>query len=164
MAICAAIALCLGAAADMSRSDFDLAAELERLGSLGLVELREVWRRLHQTPPPVRLSREILLRGITYGLQERAIGGLSRSSLRRLRHESDEASRGRGRPPRVSLKPGTQLVREWRGVTYTVIVLAEGVEWRGQRYKSLSVVAREITGAHWSGPRFFGLKAGASDG
>jgi hypothetical protein len=148
----------------MRRSEFDLAAELERLDSLCLLELRETWRRLNQKPPPARLSREILLRGITYGLQERTFGGFSRSSLRRLQHGGEEASQGRARPPRVSLKPGTQLVREWHGVTHTVVVLADGVAWRGQRYKSLSVVARQITGAHWSGPRFFGLKAGASDG
>jgi len=137
----------------MSRSNFDLAAEFERLEGLGLVELREAWRRLHQAPPPARLSREILLRGLTYKLQESAFGGLARSSLRRLQPGSVEASR-----PRVSLKPGTQLVREWHGVTHTVLILDDGVAWRGQRYKSLSVVAREITGAHWSGPRFFGLK------
>lgn len=148
----------------MARTEVDLAADIARLEGLDLVELREAWRRLHQTPPPVRLSREILLRGIVYGLQESAFGGLSRSSLRRLRHGSGEASHGKGRSPGVSPKPGTQLVREWHGVTHTVIILAKGVEWRGQRYKSLSVVAREITGAHWSGPRFFGLRAGASDG
>ncbi len=148
----------------MSGSECDLAAELERLKGLGLVELREAWRRLHQTPPPARLSRELLLRGISYKLQERTFGGLSRSSLRRLQRVDDKASQGRDRYLTVSPKPGTQLVREWRGVTYTVIVLADGVEWRGQRYKSLSVIAREITGAHWSGPRFFGLRARASDG
>ncbi len=148
----------------MSRSEFDLAAEFERLEGLSVVELREAWRRLHQTPAPQRLSREILMRGITYNLQERAFGGSSRSSLRRLRHGNEAASRGASRPPPVSLRPGTQLVREWHGVTHTVIVLADGVEWRGQSYKSLSVVARQITGAHWSGPRFFGLKSGASDG
>lgn len=143
----------------MSRSNFDLAAEFERLKGLGLIELREAWRRLHQTPPPARLSREILLRGLTYKLQEGAFGGLARLNLRRLQPGSVEASR-----PRVSLKPGTQLVREWHGVTHTVVILDDGVEWRGQRYKSLSVVAREITDAHWSGPRFFGLRAGGSDG
>lgn len=148
----------------MSGSDVDLAAEIARLKGLGLVEMREAWRRLHQTPPPQRLSREILLRGIAYRLQERAFGGLSRSSLRRLRHGSEEASHGKGRRPGISPKPGTQLIREWHGVTHTVIILADGVEWRGQRYKSLSLVAREITGAHWSGPRFFGLRAGTSDG
>lgn len=148
----------------MSSSDFDLAVELARLEGLGLVELREAWRRLHRTPPPKRLSREILLRGVTHQLQERTFGGLSRSRLRRLQSGSDEASRGGGRPSRVSPKPGTQLVREWHGVTHTVVIRADGVEWRGQRYKSLSVVARKITGAHWSGPRFFGLRGGASDG
>ena len=148
----------------MGKSDFDLAAEFARLEGVDLVELRESWRRLHQTLPPARLSREILLRGIAYGLQERAFGGLSRSSLRRLRHGSEEGFLGRSGPQVVSLKPGTRLVREWHGVTHTVMILADGVEWRGQRYRSLSVVAREITGAHWSGPRFFGLKAGASDG
>ena len=60
--------------------------------------------------------------------------------------------------PPISLKPGTRLVREWRGVTHTVLVHADGVEWNGRRYRSLTVIAREITGAHWSGPRFFGLK------
>lgn len=68
--------------------------------------------------------------------------------------------------PRTTVKPGTRLVREWNGDTHTVLVHADGVEWRGKRYRSLSVVAREITGAHWSGPRFFGLtsKKGAGDG
>ncbi len=56
------------------------------------------------------------------------------------------------------MKVGTRLVREWNGQTHTVLVHADGVEWRGKRYRSLSVVAREITGAHWSGPRFFGLE------
>lgn len=61
-------------------------------------------------------------------------------------------------------KPGMRLVREWHGVTHTVVILEDGVEWRGKRYRSLSVVAREITGAHWSGPRFFGLTVGRTDG
>jgi hypothetical protein len=56
------------------------------------------------------------------------------------------------------LKAGTRLVREWRGVTHTVLVHADGFEWNGRRYRSLTIVAREITGAHWSGPRFFGLR------
>ena len=68
-------------------------------------------------------------------------------------------SRGSAKPPPpISLRPGTRLVREWRGVTHTVLIHADGIEWRGQRYRSLSVVARKITGARWSGPRFFGLR------
>jgi hypothetical protein len=68
--------------------------------------------------------------------------------------------------PRTIVKPGTRLVREWNGQTQTVLVHADGVEWRGRRYRSLSVVARAITGAHWSGPRCFGLssKKGVGDG
>jgi hypothetical protein len=57
-----------------------------------------------------------------------------------------------------ALKPGTRLVREWRGVTHTLLIHTDGIEWRGRRYRSLSVVARTITGARWSGPRFFGLR------
>src|ERR1700694_3756496 len=61
-------------------------------------------------------------------------------------------------PPSVSLRPGTRLVREWRGVTHTALIHADGIEWRGQRYRSLSVVARKITCARWSVPRFFVLR------
>ena len=68
--------------------------------------------------------------------------------------ESDAQKRARP----ISLKAGTRLVREWRGVTYTVLVHADGFDWNGRRYRSLTIVAREITGAHWSGPRFFGLR------
>ncbi len=150
----------------MTRSAVDIASELARLEGLAILDLRQVWRRLHQTPPPMRLSRDILLRGIAYKLQERVLGGLLKSTLRKLqRSDPDGPPMPEGRRhPRVSFKPGTRLVREWHDVTHTVVILADGVEWRGQRYRSLSVVAREITGARWSGPRFFGLKAGAADG
>jgi hypothetical protein len=75
------------------------------------------------------------------------------------RASADPLGRGAVKPtPPISLKPGTRLVREWRGVTHMVLIHADGIEWRGQRYRSLSVVAREITGARWSGLRFFGLR------
>ena len=149
----------------MAKPFLDITAEIARLEPLTLDELREQWLRLHQTPPPKRLSRDILLRGITYKLQEEAVGGLSKAILRKLQTTGHcEASSAAKRRPRPSFKPGTRLVREWHGVTHTVVILANGVEWRGQRYRSLSIVAREITGAHWSGPRFFGLKGGAPDG
>ena len=149
----------------MAMSAVDISIELARLDSLTILQLRQEWRRLHQTPPPMRLSRDLLLRGIAYKFQERVLGGLSKSTLRKLQGSGSESSSSTTkRRPRVSFKPGTRLVREWHGVTHTVVIIADGVEWRGQRYRSLSVVAREITGAHWSGPRFFGLKAGAADG
>lgn len=112
--------------------------------------------------PRKSLSLDLLIRGITYKIQERTFGGLSKSVLRKLSGATSEASLDAERKapsekaPRVSLKAGTRLVREWNGQTHTVLIHADGVEWRGKRYRSLSVVAREITGAHWSGPRFLG--------
>src|ERR1700736_733944 len=86
--------------------------------------------------------------------------GLSMATARKLEQAAaGPPSRGAVIPaPPISLKPGTRLVREWRGVTHTALIHADGIEWRGQRYRSLSVVARTITGARWSGPRFFGLR------
>jgi hypothetical protein len=146
----------------------DIAAELTRLEALTNFELRAEWRRLHHMQPPKSLSRDLLLRGITYKIQERASGGLSKSVLRKLTGAGPDATSDDHRrvTPRTTVKPGTRLVREWNGQTHTVLVHADGVEWRDKRYRSLSVVAREITGAHWSGPRFFGLtsKKVAGDG
>ncbi len=146
----------------------DVAAELSRLEALTNFELRAEWRRLHHMQPPKSLSRDLLLRGITYKIQERAFGGLSKSILRKLSLSEAVAplADSRSASPRTAVKPGTRLVREWNGDTHTVLVHADGVEWRGQRYRSLTMVARAITGAHWSGPRFFGLtsKKGAVDG
>ena len=165
----AAIASRSGAVARMDKSAIDIAETLVRLSALTIFELRDEWRRLHRMPPPMRLSRDLLIRAITYKLQERAYGGLSKATLRKLEQfEADPPIRGAAKPtPPISLKPGTRLVREWRGVSHTVLIHADGVEWRGRRYPSLSTVAREITGAHWSGPRFFGLRqrpsAGPSD-
>lgn len=144
----------------MSKPALNMAAELARLGNLTTFELRTEWRRLHRMPPPMRLSRELLIRAITYKLQERAFGGLSKSLLRKLESLNADPSAGEHRKPTppISLKPGTGLVREWRGVTHAVLVHADGIEWKGRRYKSLTLIAREITGARWSGPRFFGLR------
>jgi hypothetical protein len=152
----------------MKPASIDIAAELVRLEAMTNFELRSEWRRLHHMQPPRSLSRDLLLRGITYKIQERVFGGLTKSVLRKLSASETEAPSTKGRKvsPRTTVKPGTRLVREWNGQTHTVLVLPDGVEWRGQRYRSLSVVAREITGAHWSGPRFFGLttKTGESEG
>ena len=156
----AVIASKRGAFADMDKAAIDVAKALARLSALTIFELRGEWRRLHRMPPPMRLSRDLLIRGISYKLQERAYGGLSKATARKLeRASADPLNRGAAKPaPPISLKPGTRLVREWRGITHMVLIHADGIEWRGQRYPSLSVVAREITGAHWSGPRFFGLR------
>ena len=152
----------------MKPASIDIAGELVRLESQTNFELRGEWRRLHHMQPPRSLSRDFLLRGITYKLQERALGGLPKSILRKLSvSEAESPSTQCRKPsPRTVVKPGTRLVREWNGQTHTVLIHADGVEWRGKRCRSLSIVAREITGAHWSGPRFFGLttKKGVADG
>lgn len=146
----------------MPSDAIDIAAELMRLEVLTNFELRREWRRLHGMQPPKSLSRDLLLRGITYKIQERAFGGLSKSVIRKLSEAPSNVVR---QTTPVRVKVGTRLVREWNGQTHTVLVHADGVEWRGKLYRSLSVVARKITGAHWSGPRFFGLttKQGAGD-
>ena len=147
-------------AKDMAKSSIDIAESLAGLSAATIFELRGEWRRLHRAPPPMRLSRDLLLRAITYKLQERPLGGLSKSIIRKLErlNLNSEASDAQKPAPPISLKAGTRLVREWRGVTHTVLVHADGFEWNGRRYRSLTIVAREITGAHWSGPRFFGLR------
>src|ERR1700692_1873104 len=149
-----------GAFADMNKAAIDIAKALARLSELTIFELRGEWRRLHRTPPPMRLSRDLLTRGIIYQLQERAYGGLSTATARKLEHaNADPQSRGAAKPVQpISLRPGTRLVREWRGITHMVLIHADGIEWRGQRYRSLTIVARKITGARWSGARVFGLR------
>ena len=151
-----------GAAAEMTKPSINLAEELARLSAATIFELRREWRRLHRAAPPMRLSRDLLMRGITYKLQERLRGSLSKSILRKLEgvNLESEASGAQKPPPPILLKAGTRLIREWRGVTQTVLVHAKGFEWNGRRYRSLTIIAQKITGAHWSGPRFFGLRKG----
>ncbi len=98
---------------------------------------------------------------IAYRLQEKTLGGLKPSTRRRLQRVATDAAAGRAgnTASERRIKPGVVLLREWHGVTHQVTVLADGVRLRGQRYRSLSQVARVITGARWSGPRFFGLKS-----
>jgi hypothetical protein len=139
----------------------DLEAKLMAIETLGLPELRTEWRRLYRKPPPHRLSRDLLIRGVAYKIQEAVHGGLTKPTLRRLRILSDQSASGAGSKleRQAAFKPGTTLLREWNGTTHEVQVLADGFEWRGQTYASLSKIAKAITGAHWSGPRFFGLRA-----
>jgi len=146
----------------MIKLSIDVAETLARLSAATIFELRGEWRRLHRMLPPMRLSRDLLMRGITYKLQERLHGGLSWSILRKLERLSldSKGSAAQKPAPPISLKAGTRLVREWRGRTHTVLVQAHGFEWNGRRHRSLTVIAHEITGAHWSGPRFFGLRKG----
>jgi hypothetical protein len=113
---------------------------------------------LHHTGPPLGLSRDLIIRGLADKLQQRALGGPSRALQRRLRTLAAEFEKGaRSFDPDIVLKTGATLVRQWRGHTHTVLAREDGFEYDGQRYRSLTVIAERITGAHWSGPRFFGL-------
>ena len=114
---------------------------------------------LHHTGPPLGLSRDLTIRGLADKLQQRAHGGPSRALQRRLRMLAREFENGAGSfDPGGVLKIGARLVRRWRGHTHTVLVGEDGFEYDGQRYRSLTVIAERITGAHWSGPRFFGVR------
>ena len=140
-------------------SEDAVAVKLEALAEMDYDALRAEWRRLYRAQAPKRVSRDLLMLGVAWKVQERAYGGLGAATKRRLadlaKTMEQDGDLARNRVAR--LKPGARLVREWRGETHTVIVLDDGFEWRGDRWRSLSVIAREITGAHWSGPRFFGL-------
>ena len=136
--------------------------ELDRIGSLGVAELRTEWQRLNHGSPP-KLSRELFALALAYQLQEQEYGGLSKSTRRKLQTvaKSWRATGRIGPYPTLSLKPGARLVREWHGRRHTVTVTGDGFEHEGTSYPSLTVIARKITGAHWSGPRFFGLPTSA---
>ena len=142
----------------------DIAAKLRALEQMDHAALRAAWRRLYRAHPPKRVARDLLLLGVAWKIQEQAYGGLGAATRRHVAELAEtlegEGDVSRGRVAR--LRPGARLVREWRGETHTVIVGEDGFEWRGRHWRSLSVIAREITGGHWSGPRFFGLKGKAN--
>jgi hypothetical protein len=135
-----------------------LDCDISRLVDRSTQELRCAWQTLHHTGPPLGLSRDLIVRGLADKLQQRARGGPSRALQRRLQTLAAEFEKGaRSFDPGIVLKTGATLVRQWRGHTHTVLVREDGFEYGGQRYRSLTVIAERITGAHWSGPRFFGL-------
>jgi hypothetical protein len=137
---------------------------LSRLPKLDIRELREEWRRLYKADASPHLSRELLIRAVAYRMQEVALGGLRPEPQRQLRQIAMELKEGGAARIRLrpQLKPGTRLMREWRGRTYEVVILDDGFCWQGTQYRSLSSIARKITGTAWSGPLFFGLKQNRS--
>ena len=135
---------------------------LSRLPTLDLGELRELWCRFYKTETTPRLSRELLVCAVAYRMQEVAAGGPRLELQRQLRQialEPQQTGRLRILP---QLKPGTRLMREWRGQSHEVLVLDDGFSWQGTHYRSLSAIARKITGTAWSGPLFFGLRSNRS--
>jgi hypothetical protein len=136
-----------------------VAAKLQALEQMDRAALSAEWRRRYRAHPPKRVARDLLMLGIAWKIQEQAYGGLGAAAKRRLADLVTTMDRDgdvtRNRVAR--LKPGAKLLREWGGKTHTVAVVEDGFEWKGTHWRSLSAIAREITGVHWSGPRFFGL-------
>jgi hypothetical protein len=137
---------------------------LSRLPTLDIAELRQQWHGLYKTQAPANLSRELLVRAVAHRMQELARGGLRsepRRQLLRIAQQFKETGEATVRA-RPNLRPGTRLMREWQGRTHDVLVLEDGFFWQNTQYRSLSALARKITGTAWSGPLFFGLKPNRS--
>ena len=141
-----------------------IAAEVVALALLTHQELRLAWRRHYKTHPPKFLNRNVIELGVAWKIQERAFGGLGAATKRQVDALADEleAKSGITKPKELKLRPGARLIRDWHGETHDVLVTVDGFHWRGRNWRSLTLIAKEITGTHWSGPRFFGL-AGSSN-
>ena len=138
----------------------EISTRLEELPRLRTAKLRSLWQELFEKPVHPKLRREMMIPILAYRIQEKAYGGLKASTRKRLEKLAQELERD----PKAQLqahqqiKTGTKLLRQWRGETHNVIVVDDGFDYRNKRYKSLSEIARQITGTRWSGPLFFGLK------
>jgi hypothetical protein len=151
----------------MSDTTLDQIADL---GALPMAALRDRWRSLMGSEPP-RYNRSFLVRRLAHQLQELAYGGLSQASRARMDELLTQAgcdeiaslgARKRIASGRRELPvAGTRLIREWNGQCHEVTVVSGGFAYRGRRYRSLTAIAELITGTHWNGPAFFGVRAGA---
>jgi hypothetical protein len=112
--------------------------------------------------PPPKLRTSLLVQGIAYRLQEKALGGIKRATVRLLERIANDAAARRQAAPtpeKIRVSAGTVLIREWHGTKHQVTVAKDGFLYRGKRFHSLSQIARTITDSRWSGPLFFGLKS-----
>ena len=136
----------------------EIEAEIERIRSLGLDELRARWRATFRSSPPPAFTKDLVARFLCWHIQEQAFGELAADTAKLL----DGIARGTKPAMDRRLKAGTVLVREYQGERHTVTVVLGGYAWRDTTYTSLSMVARAITGTSWNGYRFFGLETGRS--
>jgi hypothetical protein len=136
-------------------------AELDRLAVMPIAQLRVRYREVFRTDPPKAFGPDLLRRSVSHRIQEKAYGGLSRSTQRLL----DQLMNAFSAKPNSKIvlprriKPGSVLVREWKGRSHRVMVLADGFAYDGNTYSNLSEIAGLITGTRWNGPRFFGLRS-----
>jgi hypothetical protein len=144
-----------------SKSPETISRKLASLESSPIKILKDQWRALYGSEPPHRVSRELLTRAVAYRIQEQARGGLNPSTRRLLVRLANDARSGQPLKfePTASASAGTVLVRDWHGTAHEVRVLDQGVLYKRKRYRSLTEVARLITGVHWNGPLFFGLRS-----
>lgn len=135
-----------------------LAEQIDAITAMSLAERKAEWHRLYGTPVPPAFSSSLIARALAYRLQEKRLGSLTTAELRHLAKLGRKEERARAASVLTTVpKPGTWLSRTWHGEVHQVIVLENGYDYRGERYPSLSAIARKVTGAKWSGPRFFGL-------
>ena len=137
--------------------------QLEELRNCSSSVLRQQWRTVFRSVAP-DMPPDLIRRAVAWRLQERVHGGLAPAVMKTIAALQASLARDSSMVVAPALKPGTRLVREWHGRTYHVLVCDEGYEFDQRRYRSLSQIAREITGATWSGPRFFGLKSDKRNG
>ena len=141
-------------------------AELDRLPTMPIVELRSRYLAVFRTQPPKAFGPDLLRRSIAYRIQKQAYGGLSREAERTL----DQLVKAYWNNPRARLdiprriKPGSVLVRDWKGATHKVMIVTGGFAYDGKTFASLSEIATLITGTKWNGPRFFGLRPRKNEG
>jgi hypothetical protein len=139
-----------------------LELEIARLRGLELPNLRAIWEKHHGTAAPKTLRRDTLIRSILWQMQAKAFGGLKPATRKYLLEIADAARSKTAAncppPPPIRIRPGTKLIRVWQDRTHTVTALNEGFEWQGKRYRSLSQIARAMTGTRWNGLVFFGVK------
>lgn len=132
-------------------------ARLAEIKIMDVVALKGMWRDLNGTEPPP-YNRKFLESRLAYRVQELAYGGLKPETLKRLEALAEELVPRGSRRKDTRLAAGTRLIREWQGVEHTVTVLTDGFDYEGRPYKSLSAIARAITGTRWNGWLFFGLR------
>ena len=140
--------------------------QIAKWRTLSRSQLLDLWHKLYNRTAPPGIRREILVPFLAYRIQENAHGGLKPTTLaelRRIARALDKNRMSNGPVVRTRIKTGTRLFREWRGHTHEVFVTESGYEYRRVSYRSLSEIARKITGTRWSGPAFFGLKKASSD-
>lgn len=136
-----------------------LEKQIDAIEELPRDELITRWSKMHGCLPPKGMNTPMLVRAAAYQVQAKRLGGLKRETHKALLAIANGEAH---KPPlpKPELKPGMRLMREWHGKTHQVEVLENGFEWQGEIYTSLSAIAKAITGAKWSGPRFFGLQGG----